>query len=86
MKYVISEQQFDKIINKYLDSQDFAGDIKYFDHEKHSLTLFTSSNDTTPELKSMFQLEREKLIDLIEEWFEKNSGYDVKETKLAIYI
>jgi hypothetical protein len=104
MRYIISEQQFDSLVLKYLDTQNFRGKTKYFDHEKISLDLYTSS-ETQPdlmyffntnslkigihflsEIKSMFPIEREKLIELIVNWFEENSRYKVRETQLGLYL
>ena len=92
MKYLITESQFDKIIFKYLDNQDFVVVSKY-----GSLFFLNSEDDEraqirynkydglcyihyklTDEISSFFSMKESDSKQVIRRWVERVLGVEVK--------
>ena len=88
MKYLITESQFDKVIFKYLDNQDFvvikmknrlyyvnSEDDEYAQVRYHPKDRWcTIHYDLVDEVSKFFSLDYEDSINLINKWIENKLG------------
>jgi hypothetical protein len=95
MKYLITESQFDKIIFKYLDNQDFVHigygeNIYLVNSEEDSLAQIKINNKSRwcaidynllNEISSFFSINRIDALSVINKWVEKK--FDIK--SLSVY-
>ena len=96
MKYLITESQFDKVIFRYLDNQDFIqinkGDKIYFvnsENDKYAQIRFDKDDgwcyidyDLIEEISSFFSLGLSGSEEVIGRWVENTLQMKVTNTKL----
>lgn len=100
MKYLITESQFDKVIFKYLDNQDFVvikmpnrlyyvnseGD-EYAQIRYHPKDRWCTINyDLASEVSKFFSLDYEDSISIINRWIENKLGIKSINVELAAPI
>ena len=99
MKYLITESQFDKVIFRYLDNQDFIqiekGEYIYFvnsEGDEYAQIRYNKSDgwcniniDLLREILSFFSLRRSDSEKVIGRWVENTLQMRVKHTNLDTY-
>ena len=98
MKYLITESQFDKVIFKYLDNQDFIqidkGDKIYFvnsENDEYSQIRYDDDDgwcfvnvNLISEISSFFSLQRLSSRQVIGRWVEDTLQMDVTKTFIGM--
>ena len=99
MKYLITESQFDNIVFKYLDNQDFIGldigGIIYIVNSKDDEYALIKCNiklkncevsyDLINEISSFFSISREESETIIGQWTAEYLGIDNMEMLVKVY-
>ena len=100
MKYLITESQFDKVIFRYLDNQDFivtGDDTSLFfvnsENDKYAQIRYEEKNgwclinlDLIKEISSFFSLERSDSEKVIGRWVENKLQMKVTDTQVTIGV
>ena len=98
MKYLITESQFDKVIFRYLDSQDFIriekGNRIYFvnsEGDQYAQIRFDKDDglcyidyDLIEEISSFFSLQRSNSKEVISRWVENTLQMKVTDTQILM--
>lgn len=100
MKYLITESQFDKVIFRYLNNQDFivtGNDTSLFfvnsDDDEYAQIKYNEEDgwcyidfDLITEISSFFSLERSDSEKIIGRWVENKLQMEVTDTEVPEYI
>ena len=98
MKYLITESQFDKVIFRYLDNQDFIriekGNRIYFvnsEGDQYAQIRFDKDDglcyidyDLIEEISSFFSLQRSNSKEVISRWVENTLQMKVTDTQILM--
>lgn len=99
MKYLISESQLDRIVEKYLDSKDFkiidsryGMFFAYSDSDSWAQLRYIPSVDAliinielADEIESMFGLDRYDSRIVIGDWASKKINVDINDLEIRVY-
>jgi hypothetical protein len=90
MKYIISEQRFERLVNKYLNTLDFMDDNHNEDgfaviyngseamaYRNRHKKLYIST-DLIKDMKSIFNLSQKEVMDYVRMWFHNEYDVEVK--------